>query len=174
MLLEKRFSGIFFTFSIKALTYTYGLLGLAHFTYSASIVWNRKTQRSLIRGRGTYIYTYIYIYIYINMCVCVSIRDYIHTVHYRAFHSLHCLFIRKSWRHLRPTLELTSHYLNIFCMLRFKRIYIQSWQGCQFIKGIFPCVGNGQNAYMCGIYILCVISMTSSFCSDAKTLWATC
>ena len=28
--------------------------------------------------------------------------------------------MRKSWRHLRPILELTSHYLNIFCMLQFK------------------------------------------------------
>ena len=42
------------------------------------------------------------------------------------------------------------------------------------IKGIFPSVGNGQNAYICGISILGVISMTSSFSSDAKAIWATC
>ena len=41
-----------FTFTIKALTYTYVPAELAHFTHSASIVWNRKTQRSLVRGRG--------------------------------------------------------------------------------------------------------------------------
>ena len=29
-------------------------------------------------------------------------KDYIYTVHYRVFHSLHCLFIRKSWRHFVP------------------------------------------------------------------------
>ena len=28
--------------------------------------------------------------------IYLSIRDYIYTVHYRVFHSLHCLFIRKS------------------------------------------------------------------------------
>ena len=50
--------GHIFTFTIKALTYTYVLPGLAHFTYSASIVWNRKTQRSLVRGRGTSINIY--------------------------------------------------------------------------------------------------------------------
>ena len=27
---------------------------------------------------------------------------------------------------------------------------------------------------ICGIYRLAVILMTSSFCSDAKTIWATC
>ena len=105
------------TFTIKVLTYTYVLAGLAHFTYAASIVWNRNTQRSLVRGRGTSMY--------------ISIRDYIYTVYYQktlfVFHSLHCLFIRKSWRHLRPTLERTSPYLNTFCMLRFKRVCIQSW-----------------------------------------------
>ena len=42
-----------FTFTIKALTYTYVPAGLAHFTQSASIVWNRETQRSLVRGCGT-------------------------------------------------------------------------------------------------------------------------
>ena len=42
-----------FTFIIKALTYTYVPSTLANFTHSASIVWNRKTQRSLVRGRGT-------------------------------------------------------------------------------------------------------------------------
>ena len=63
-----------FTFTIKALTCTYVLTGLAHFTYSASIVWNRKTQRPLVRGRSTSIY--------------ISIRDYIYTVYYQK----HCLF----------------------------------------------------------------------------------
>ena len=47
-----------FTFTIIGLTCTYVLAGLAHFTYSASIVWNRKTQRSLVRGRSTSIYIY--------------------------------------------------------------------------------------------------------------------
>ena len=42
------------------------------------------------------------------------------------FHLLHCLFIRKSWRHFLPILELTSPHLNIFCMLRFRRVCIQS------------------------------------------------
>ena len=42
-----------FSFIIKALTYTYVPSRLAHFTHFASIVWNRKTQRSLVRGRGT-------------------------------------------------------------------------------------------------------------------------
>ena len=42
-----------FTSTIKALTYTYVPAGLAHFTHSASIVRNRKTQRSMVRGRGT-------------------------------------------------------------------------------------------------------------------------
>ena len=47
-----------FTFIIKALTYTYVQSRLAHFTHSASIVWNRKTQRSLVRGCGTSRYEY--------------------------------------------------------------------------------------------------------------------
>ena len=55
---------------------SYVLAGLAHFTYSASIVWNRKTQRSLVRGRSTSIYIYI------------SIRDYIYSV----YNQKHCLF----------------------------------------------------------------------------------
>ena len=38
------------------LTYTYVPSRLAHFTHSASVVWNRKTQRSLVRGRGTSIF----------------------------------------------------------------------------------------------------------------------
>ena len=42
-----------FTFTIKTLTYTNVPVGLAHFTHSASIVRNRKTQRSLVGGRGT-------------------------------------------------------------------------------------------------------------------------
>ena len=43
-----------FAFTIEALTYTYYVpAGLAHFAHSASIVWNRKTKRSLVRGRGT-------------------------------------------------------------------------------------------------------------------------
>ena len=42
-----------FSFTIKALTYTYVPVGLAHFTHSASVVGNKKTQRSLVRGRGT-------------------------------------------------------------------------------------------------------------------------
>ena len=131
-----------FTFTIKALTCTYVLAGLAHFTYSASIVWNRKTKRSLVRGRSTYISKHKRLYLLRLTSKTLFV-----------FHSLHCLFIRKSGRHLRPTLELTSPYLNIFCMLRLKRVCIQSCLGYQFIKGIFPSVGNGQNAYICGIYI---------------------
>ena len=46
-----------FTFTIKALTYTDVPARLAHFTHTASIFWNRKTQRSFIRGRGTSILT---------------------------------------------------------------------------------------------------------------------
>ena len=42
-----------FIFTIKALTCTYVPPRLAHFTHSASIVENRKTQRSLGRGHGT-------------------------------------------------------------------------------------------------------------------------
>ena len=42
-----------FTCTIKALTYTFVPVGLAHFTHSASIAWNREIQRSLVRGRGT-------------------------------------------------------------------------------------------------------------------------
>ena len=42
-----------FTFTAKTLTYTCVPVGLAHFTHSASIIWIRKTQRSLVRGRGT-------------------------------------------------------------------------------------------------------------------------
>ena len=42
-----------FTLSIKALTYTDVPAGLAHFMHSASIFRIRKTQRSLVRGRGT-------------------------------------------------------------------------------------------------------------------------
>ena len=42
-----------FTFTIKSLTYTYVPEGLAHLTHSASLASNRKTQRSLVRGRGT-------------------------------------------------------------------------------------------------------------------------
>ena len=41
-----------FTFTIKALTYTVVPARLAHFKHSASIVRNRNTQMSLIRGRG--------------------------------------------------------------------------------------------------------------------------
>ena len=47
---------------------------MAHFTYSASIIWNRKTQRSLVRCRSTSIY--------------ISIRDYIYSVYYQK----HCWF----------------------------------------------------------------------------------
>ena len=50
---RKKGFGHLFTFIIKALSYTYVPSRLAHFTNSASIVWNRKTQRSLVRGRGT-------------------------------------------------------------------------------------------------------------------------
>ena len=42
-----------FTFTLKALTYTDVPAWLTHFKHSPSIVSNRKTQRSLIRGRGT-------------------------------------------------------------------------------------------------------------------------
>ena len=74
VVLEKRVSGIYLHLLIKALTCTYVLAGLAHFTYSASIVWNRKTQRSLVRGRSIYIH--------------ISIRDYIYSV----YNQKHCLF----------------------------------------------------------------------------------
>ena len=50
--LKKGFSHLF-TFTIKALSYTGVSAKLAHFTHSASIFRNRKTQRSLVRGRGT-------------------------------------------------------------------------------------------------------------------------
>ena len=49
--LKKGFSHLF-TF-IKVLSYTGVPARLAHFTHSASIFRNRKTQRSLVRGRGT-------------------------------------------------------------------------------------------------------------------------
>ena len=56
-----------------------------------------------------------------SLCV-VSIRDYILPVCYHK----HGLFfvhpnviVRKSWRHLRPTLELISPYLHIFWKLQF-------------------------------------------------------
>ena len=42
-----------FTFTVKALSYTYVPVRLVHFTHSASTVRNRKTQRSVFRGRGT-------------------------------------------------------------------------------------------------------------------------
>ena len=74
---KKSFRHIF-TFTIKALTCTYVLAGLANFTYSASIVWNRKTQRSLVRGRSTSIY--------------ISVRDYIYFV----YNQKHCLFLIQS------------------------------------------------------------------------------
>ena len=51
--------GHLFTFTIKALTCTNVPARLAHFTHSASIIFNRKTQRSLIRGRGTSILSFI-------------------------------------------------------------------------------------------------------------------
>ena len=50
---RKKVSGVSLHFTIKALTYKYVPVALAHFTHSASIVWNRKTERSLVRGRGT-------------------------------------------------------------------------------------------------------------------------
>ena len=50
---RKKGFGHLFTFIIKALSYTYVPSRLALFTHSVSIVWNRKTQRSLVRGRGT-------------------------------------------------------------------------------------------------------------------------
>ena len=53
VVLEKKGFRHLFTFIIKTLTYTYVPSRLAHFTHSASIVWNTKTQRSLVRGRGT-------------------------------------------------------------------------------------------------------------------------
>ena len=55
-----------FTSTIKALTYTYGPAGLAHFAHSASIVW------SLARGRGTSVrnghvcITYLYIHVVVD------------------------------------------------------------------------------------------------------------
>ena len=49
-----------FTFTIKAWTYTDVPARPAHFTHSALIFRNRKTQRSLIRGRGTSIHLVTY------------------------------------------------------------------------------------------------------------------
>ena len=49
-----------FKFIIIALTCTYVASRLAHFTHSASIVWIRKTQRSLVRGCGTSIGNYVW------------------------------------------------------------------------------------------------------------------
>ena len=43
----------YFTFTINTLTYTFVPVGLAHFTHFASIVRDRNTLRSLVRGRGT-------------------------------------------------------------------------------------------------------------------------
>ena len=57
VVLEKKGFRHLFPFIIKALTYTYVPSRLPRLTHSASIVWNRKTQRSLVRGRGTYICT---------------------------------------------------------------------------------------------------------------------
>ena len=45
-----------FTFTIKALTYTYVPVGMAYFKHAQSIVCHRKTQRSLVRGRGTSVF----------------------------------------------------------------------------------------------------------------------
>ena len=42
------------------------------------------------------------------------------------------------------------------------------------VHSLYPSVYIYIYIYICGIYILGVISMTSFFCSDAKTLWATC
>ena len=105
-----------FTFTIKALTCTYVLAWLAHITYSASIVWNRKTQRPLVRGRRTSIY--------------ISIRDYIYSVYYQKhclffIHSTVFLFVNRDGIYVPPSNWL--HLIWIFCMLRFKRVCIQSW-----------------------------------------------
>ena len=67
-----------FKFTIKALTYTHVLAGLAHFTYSASIVWNRKTQRSLIRGCGTSIYLIIREW-YLHRLLSKTLFSFIHS-----------------------------------------------------------------------------------------------
>ena len=56
---------------------------------------------------------------------------------------------RKSIRHLLPTLKLTSPSLIIFWILQFKSVCIQSW----YVKGTFPCVGNGKNAYIWYLHI---------------------
>ena len=61
MLFSKKGFQKFIYIFIKALTYTDVPVRLAHFTHSASILWNRKNQRSLVRGRGTSIY-YIFLY----------------------------------------------------------------------------------------------------------------
>ena len=67
---RKKGFGHLFTFIIRTLSYTYVPSRLVHFAHSASIAWNRKTQRSLVRGRGTSIVwgwnQFIYINIFLN------------------------------------------------------------------------------------------------------------
>ena len=50
---RKKGFGHLFIFYIKSLPYAYVPSRLAHFSHSTPIVWNRKTQRSLVGGRGT-------------------------------------------------------------------------------------------------------------------------
>ena len=79
----------------------------------------------------------------IGSYIYISIRYYIISVYYHK----HCLsfipmFSPKLWRHLRPTLKLTSSVS-------------MRWLQTKSI-------------------ILDVTLVTSLFCSDAKTIWATC
>ena len=95
-----------FTFTIKALTYTYVLAGLAHFTYSVSIVWNRKTQRSLVRGRGTSIH--------------ISIRNYIYSAYYQNIvyffiHSTVFLFVNHDGIYVPPSNWLHPIWIYFVC-----------------------------------------------------------
>ena len=62
-----------FTFTIKALTYTYVPDRLAHFTHSASIIRNRNTQRSLVRGRGTSVAVYWLALLFISIVNNISV-----------------------------------------------------------------------------------------------------
>ena len=59
------------------------------------------------------------------------------------------VIFRKSLWHLRPTLEMTSPTLNIFWILQFKSVCIQS----SYINGTFLCVSNGKKCiYMVFAY----------------------
>ena len=71
---RKRDFRYLFTFTLKAWTYTDVPARLIHCTHSASIIWNRKTQRSLVRGRGSSIR------VFVDLFCCFTSQDnsYVH------------------------------------------------------------------------------------------------